>query len=58
MAAQRSAPLDDLIVATPADGMVAGTGTVNGAPCVAMSYDYTVLAGTQGTRTTARPTGC
>jgi acetyl/propionyl-CoA carboxylase alpha subunit len=49
VAAQRQRrPLAELIVATPADGMVTGTGTVNGAPCVAMSYDYTVLAGTQG----------
>ncbi|WPW33360.1 carboxyl transferase domain-containing protein [Streptomyces atratus] len=49
MAAQRRRrSLDDVIVSTPADGMVTGTGTVNGVPCVAMSYDYTVLAGTQG----------
>jgi acetyl-CoA carboxylase carboxyltransferase component len=27
---------------------VAGTATVNGAPCAVLSYDYTVLAGTQG----------
>ncbi|MER7396710.1 carboxyl transferase domain-containing protein [Streptomyces sp. NPDC000151] len=47
-AQRRRRTLDDLITATPADGMVTGTGTVNGAPCVAMSYDYTVLAGTQG----------
>ncbi|TLS47850.1 ATP-grasp domain-containing protein [Streptomyces montanus] len=39
---------EDLIRSTPADGMVTGTGRVNGRPCVAMSYDYTVLAGTQG----------
>ncbi|WP_051871443.1 carboxyl transferase domain-containing protein [Streptomyces sclerotialus] len=47
-AQRRRRSLDDLIAATPADGMVTGTGTVDGAPCVAMSYDYTVLAGTQG----------
>ncbi|MFD4943157.1 carboxyl transferase domain-containing protein [Streptomyces sp. NPDC058409] len=47
-AQRRRRSLDDLIVSTPADGMVTGTGTVNGEPCVAMSYDYTVLAGTQG----------
>ncbi|MFT3976466.1 MAG: carboxyl transferase domain-containing protein, partial [Sphingomonas bacterium] len=48
-------PLDDLIVSTPADGMVTGIGCVNRAQfgaeasrCVIMSYDYTVLAGTQG----------
>ena len=33
---------------TPADGLVGGVGTVDGRPAVAMSYDYTVLAGTQG----------
>jgi len=49
IAAQRSRrSLDDLIRSTPADGMVTGTGQLNGRPCVAMSYDYTVLAGTQG----------
>ncbi|WP_037961644.1 acetyl-CoA carboxylase family protein [Streptomyces violens] len=47
-AQRRRRSLDDLIASTPADGMVTGTGTVDGAPCVAMSYDYTVLAGTQG----------
>ena len=55
-AQRRRRPIDDLIKRTPADGMVAGIGQVNGAAfdetraqCVVMSYDYTVLAGTQGT---------
>ena len=49
IAAQRGRrSLDDLIRSTPADGMVTGAGQINGRPCVAMSYDYTVLAGTQG----------
>src|SRR5262249_53565085 len=56
IAAQRGRrPVDDLIVRTPADGLVAGIGRVNGnlvgeerARCIVMSYDYTVLAGTQG----------
>ncbi len=46
---------DDLKVNTPADGMVAGVGQVNGdlfgedkGRCVGLAYDYTVLAGTQG----------
>jgi acetyl-CoA carboxylase carboxyltransferase component len=39
----------DLIANTPADGLVAGTARVNGAACAVLSYDYTVLAGTQGT---------
>jgi acetyl-CoA carboxylase carboxyltransferase component len=41
---------EELIARTPADGLVAGVGDVDGRPCVAMSYDYTVLAGTQGMR--------
>lgn len=38
----------DLIANTPADGLVAGTARVDGNPCAVLSYDYTVLAGTQG----------
>lgn len=45
---RRRRSLDDLIARTPADGMIGGLGTVNGQSVVAMSYDYTVLAGTQG----------
>jgi acetyl-CoA carboxylase carboxyltransferase component len=41
---------DELLRRTPADGLVAGVGDVDGHPTVAMSYDYTVLAGTQGMR--------
>jgi acetyl-CoA carboxylase carboxyltransferase component len=41
---------EELIARTPADGLVGGVGAVEGRPCVAMSYDYTVLAGTQGMR--------
>jgi acetyl-CoA carboxylase carboxyltransferase component len=49
LAAQRGRrDLDDLIARTPADGLVAGTARVDGAPCAVLSYDYTVLAGTQG----------
>ncbi|TNE41324.1 MAG: carbamoyl-phosphate synthase large subunit, partial [Alphaproteobacteria bacterium] len=54
-AQRRRRDLQDLIERTQADGMVAGIGRVNGdlfpgdeAEVVAMSYDYTVLAGTQG----------
>ncbi|NEB78148.1 ATP-grasp domain-containing protein [Streptomyces sp. SID14478] len=47
-AQRRRRSLDDLLRSTPADGMVTGTGRIGGAPAVAMSYDYTVLAGTQG----------
>ncbi|UCF24597.1 MAG: ATP-grasp domain-containing protein, partial [Ralstonia sp.] len=57
IAAQRKRrTVDDLIRATPADGIVTGIGTVNGtyfpdqdARCMVLAYDYTVLAGTQGT---------
>lgn len=56
-AAQRKRrSVDDLIRSTPADGLVAGVGAVNGthfdeeqARCAVLAYDYTVLAGTQGT---------
>ena len=47
-AQRRRRPLDDLIARTPADGLVLGTATVEGQPVAVMSYDYTVLAGTQG----------
>ncbi|MEI8265368.1 MAG: carboxyl transferase domain-containing protein, partial [Betaproteobacteria bacterium] len=49
VAAQRSRRSeDDLQRHTPADGLITGTGTVDGRPCAIMAYDYTVLAGTQG----------
>ncbi len=45
----------ELIEQTPADGLITGIASVNGthfdeerSKCVVMSYDYTVLAGTQG----------
>jgi acetyl/propionyl-CoA carboxylase alpha subunit/acetyl-CoA carboxylase carboxyltransferase component len=54
-AQRRRRTMEDLIANTPADGLVVGMGRVNGhlfadteARCVVMSYDYTVLAGTQG----------
>jgi acetyl/propionyl-CoA carboxylase alpha subunit/acetyl-CoA carboxylase carboxyltransferase component len=54
-AQRRRRSIDDLIARTPADGLVAGIGRINGelfgdarTRCVVMSYDYTVLAGTQG----------
>ncbi len=56
-AQRRRRSLEDLIKRTPADGMLAGIGRVNGglfeeskAQCIVMSYDYTVLAGTQGSQ--------
>ncbi len=49
-AQERRRPREELIKRTPADGLVAGVGEIEGEPCVVMSYDYTVLAGTQGMR--------
>ncbi len=49
-AQERRRAREELIAQTPADGLVAGVGEVEGNPCVAVSYDYTVLAGTQGAR--------
>jgi acetyl-CoA carboxylase carboxyltransferase component len=56
IAAQRTRrTVDELIAKTPADGLIGGTARVNGAlfddahaRCAVVSYDYTVLAGTQG----------
>jgi len=46
---------EELLELSPADGLVAGIGTVNAtrfgaesARCMAIAYDYTVFAGTQG----------
>jgi acetyl-CoA carboxylase carboxyltransferase component len=54
-AQRRRRKLDDLVRNTPADGLIAGVGTVNAdefgandARCMVIAYDYTVLAGTQG----------
>jgi acetyl-CoA carboxylase carboxyltransferase component len=49
IAAQRSRrERQELVERTPADGLIAGTARVDGRPCAVLSYDYTVLAGTQG----------
>ncbi|GLQ06093.1 carboxyl transferase domain-containing protein [Sneathiella chinensis] len=56
IAAQRSRhSVETLEKISPADGMVAGTASLNGqhfdesrAACVVLGYDYTVFAGTQG----------
>jgi acetyl/propionyl-CoA carboxylase alpha subunit/acetyl-CoA carboxylase carboxyltransferase component len=62
LAAQRARrSLEELIEKTPGDGMVTGVGRINGdlfpepqSSAVVMAYDYTVLAGTQGTRNHAK----
>ncbi|MEE9371507.1 MAG: carboxyl transferase domain-containing protein [Saprospiraceae bacterium] len=56
VAAQRGRrTMEDLIKNTPADGLIAGIGSINGqyftpseSQCAVLAYDYTVLAGTQG----------
>jgi acetyl-CoA carboxylase carboxyltransferase component len=56
IAAQRARRTrDDLIANTPTDGLIVGLARVNGdlfpadqARCAVLSYDYSVLAGTQG----------
>ena len=55
IAAQRARrSVADLQANTPADGLITGIGRVNGdlfgddARCAVLSYDFTVLAGTQG----------
>jgi acetyl-CoA carboxylase carboxyltransferase component len=56
LAAQRQRlPLEELVKASPADGLVCGLGTVNAARfgeerarAMVLAYDYTVFAGTQG----------
>ncbi len=62
IAAQRSRRSEeDLIANTPADGLVAGLAAIGAdrfgraaAEAVVLSYDYTVLAGTQGMRNHAK----
>ncbi len=54
-AQRRRRSIEELIDRTPADGLVGGLARVNGSlfgpeasRCAVLSYDYTVLAGTQG----------
>ena len=54
-AQRRRHSVEKLMQMSPADGMVTGVGAINGdlfddpdSRCVVMSYDYMVLAGTQG----------
>ena len=54
-AQRRRRTVEELTAMSPADGLIAGIGAVNGAlfgeaeaRCMVMSYDYTVFAGTQG----------
>jgi acetyl/propionyl-CoA carboxylase alpha subunit len=54
-ARRRTTPLDELIEQSVADGLIMGLATINGetfpeqrSRAVVVSYDYTVMAGTQG----------
>lgn len=54
-AQRRRRSAEELLELSPADGLVAGIGTVNAAQfgsqparCMTIAYDYTVFAGTQG----------
>ena len=54
-AQRRRRSMEELLKLSPADGLVAGIGSVNGAlfseqqaRCMVLGYDYTVFAGTQG----------
>ncbi|MDQ2859457.1 MAG: carbamoyl-phosphate synthase large subunit [Pseudomonadota bacterium] len=54
-AQRRRRSMEELTAMSPADGLVCGLGSVNGAlfaperaRCAALAYDFTVLAGTQG----------
>jgi acetyl-CoA carboxylase carboxyltransferase component len=53
-AQERRRSREELIARTPADGLVGGIAEIAGMRCVAMSYDYMVLAGTQGMRNHAK----
>ncbi len=49
LAAQRARrSQEELEQRTPADGLIAGIGRVDGQPTAVLAYDYSVLAGTQG----------
>jgi acetyl/propionyl-CoA carboxylase alpha subunit/acetyl-CoA carboxylase carboxyltransferase component len=54
-AQRRRRSAEELLRMSPADGLICGVGSVNGAlfapeqaRCAALAYDFTVLAGTQG----------
>lgn len=56
-AQRRRRELQELIERTPADGLIGGLGHINGdlfdetkSRCAVLSYDYMVLAGTQGSQ--------
>jgi acetyl/propionyl-CoA carboxylase alpha subunit/acetyl-CoA carboxylase carboxyltransferase component len=50
----RRRSVDDLIAKTSGDGLIGGRAEVDGREVVVISYDYSVLAGTQGMRNHAK----
>ena len=53
--AQRARRSEEELIATgAADGLIGGLATIGGAEAMVISYDYTVLAGTQGWRNHAK----
>ena len=50
----RRRSVEDLIAKTSGDGLIGGPATIDGREVVVISYDYSVLAGTQGTRNHAK----
>lgn len=41
---------EELLARSPADGLIGGIGAIAGRSCAVLSYDYLVMAGTQGIR--------
>lgn len=42
--------VEELMARSPADGLIGGLARIDGAQCAVLSYDYLVMAGTQGLR--------
>lgn len=49
-AQERRLTAEELMAQTPADGLIGGVGRIDSEPCAVLSYDYLVMAGTQGIR--------
>ncbi|MGN6605660.1 MAG: acyl-CoA carboxylase subunit beta [Jatrophihabitans sp.] len=49
-AQEKITPVEDLMARTPADGLIGGLARIDGRQCAVLTYDYLVMAGTQGMR--------
>lgn len=49
-AQEKRSSAEELTQKTPADGLIGGIGRIGGQACAVLSYDYLVMAGTQGIR--------